>query len=161
MNSKIVIASSLAVAAAAKEKAPVVPEANPFDMFKPLLLEPQADTPFFWVALFGYCLAVALAVSANSNPKNFYQGWLLTCLTGYGGGTLVPMLCGKPGVLVGSAVHLSQNNRWIVFVRREDLRGLRPLRLKALTVPAPTRGETHRDEGMLLQSAREAVSVHI
>ena len=46
-------------------------------------------------------------------------------------------------------------------MRREDLRRLRPLRLKALAVPAPTRGETHRDEGMLLQSAREVVSVHI
>jgi uncharacterized membrane protein YeiH len=76
---------------------PKMPESSMLDTFKPLLL---ADAPLWWGTLFGYALAVAIAVQKSGAAKNFYQGWVLTCLTGYGGGTLVPMLCGKPGVLI-------------------------------------------------------------
>jgi len=64
------------------------------------------DARLWYAFIFGYCLAVSLLVRKANKEKgiNFYKGAALSCLMGYGGGTLCPILCGIPGVLVQNEV---------------------------------------------------------
>jgi hypothetical protein len=67
----------------------------------PLLL---TDAGLWYLCIFGYALAVAIAVAKANKDINWFKGAALSILMSYGGGTMVPILLGIPGVLVQNEV---------------------------------------------------------
>jgi len=63
----------------------------------------KGDFGWVWYAcLVCYCLGITLLIRGGKPGIDNLNGIVLSCLTAYGGGTLVPLLLGKPGVMVST-----------------------------------------------------------